>query len=127
MILSNFHIRGKETLRVVQKGTEGIKYELSFKGHHFTNLVSERKTLKCSNKCSTLMSHLANATVGSMLITDFSLKKDLLKNIFLSNNLGVGGRGWKMTGLMEPEKGSPCMIHRSSDPKRDEPSKIPRT
>lgn len=81
MILGNFHTGGKENLRVVQKGTEGIKYELSFKGKNFTNSESGGESQKCSSKHSPLMSHLENATIGSVLIIHFHSKGASL-NIF---------------------------------------------
>ena len=50
MILGNFHAGGKQPQRVAQKGNEGIKYELSFKGNNFTNSVPGEINPKCSSK-----------------------------------------------------------------------------
>lgn len=123
VILRNFQARSKETHRVVQKRTDDIKYQLSFKGSNFTNSVSEGKSLKFSGKHSSLMSHLGNATMDRCLLQIFS-QKSILKNIFLSII-------WEGQGLENEEpkiirKGKP-MIHTSSDPKRDGLSKIPKT
>lgn len=50
MILVNSHTGGKQTQRVVHKGNEGIKYELSVKGNNFTNSVSGEISPKCPSK-----------------------------------------------------------------------------
>lgn len=50
------------------------------------------------------------------------IKKSILKRIFLFNS---GGQGLELDGPNIIRNGKP-MIHRSSDPKRDGPSKIPK-
>lgn len=67
---------------------------LVFKGNNFTNSKQGGKSQKCSSKHSPLISHLENATIGSMLIIHFHSKIASL-NIFsylIIWEVGVGAR-----------------------------------
>lgn len=104
MILGNFHTGGKQTQRVVRKGNEGIKDELSFKGNNFTNSVSGEISPKCSSKLSPLISRLEKTAIRSMLITGFHSERE--PSHLLSYLIILGNRGWRTMRQIKSENGS---------------------